>query len=231
MTGDYKNFRSVQNFKKNIKETLEYTQKIRTSMFITDKLMGLFESRGLIRSKKEKEYAAILKNDQRLEDYLFGISFINMYSHFEYFMYDFVYDLLSKYPESMENLENMGYKELAGFKSIRQLRKYLRDKAAIKNSYDLEKWKNFLENHYKIFPFKSKSDYKYILFLDNLRNDLEHSGGTLSSLTYEKLKKMGAMDKFTKTRKKSGIFTGMKKTFLATGNFFLHIVENLEKVN
>ncbi|OGC69547.1 hypothetical protein A2415_03145 [candidate division WWE3 bacterium RIFOXYC1_FULL_39_7] len=224
MAQTYKSLQSIKNFRKTLKKASNHIYSIENSLVASYRMIEYLEKYNI---KVPKKMGMLRKNDER-EVFLYEIAFIGAYASFEHFMYDFLYDLFRKYPNALCNEKLFSYEEIRNFKRITNLKNFIADKLAVAKSYDIDEWIKVVEG-FGINMFNDEEDSKMLKFLNILRNDLLHAGGTTSSATLEKVKKtFNRSVDYSQMRKRHEIFDDCKKLFISSIALFNKIIKNIE---
>lgn len=173
-----KDFKSLKNFKLEIEETSTLINALEAQVIATRQLMAFIKAESSPEYKQYKKYLEI-SDDQIKKTYELG--FIALFANFECFMFEFLKELLNKYPSSFKSEKILKFDDIKDFEKISEIKEYLIDAYAIEKSYEIETWTNFLMQKFKIKVFKSAKDLSRFKALNSLRNIILHSGSRTNS--------------------------------------------------
>ena len=174
----FKNLKSVQEFKKNIGKTHVFIHGLRSNIATTEATLDFTKAKNSPDYKKFKE---LLEFDDTKKSYLFEIGFIVLFSNFEFFMVNILKELFKKYSGSIKNEKIFCLDEINDFKDVKEIREYIIDLTAVEKSYDIKSWLDYLGRKFGIKIFKTKKHLDRFLMLNSLRNLYMHAGGITNS--------------------------------------------------
>ncbi len=128
-----------------------------------------------------EKYKNILEFDEKQIDNVYELGFIRLYASFESFMYEFIKELYTKYPNALPLDRKVQVGDILEWKTEKSIREYILDHIAIENSYDLITWEKTLKNSFGIDVFTSLEQKKSFEILNLFRNMAMHSGGKFNS--------------------------------------------------
>lgn len=176
--------KSLEVFEENIKSTDLFTARIHAISTY-------------LKPKKPEEYpktipAEVIKFvsfDESHFDKIFESGFIGLFANFEYFMYEFLRELYTKYPKAIPSEKTIKAEDVLQFNSYKSVRDFLIDTIAIENSYDLEIWNNTAQKLFNIKPISDDVKVR-IMIMNSMRNLLLHSGGHWNSKAFKDSRKI-----------------------------------------
>lgn len=185
---NYSEFESIKNFKKNIDKILKLIEQINFNIGLTKRFSEILLKEG---EGHKKEKAILKKMNIKDSDVksIYELGFTSLYSNFETFMYDFLKELYSKFPQNIDSNKLFKVSEIYNLKSKKELRDYIQDTLAIENSFTLETWCKHLKNNFKINCFENNKHRDGILIFNEIRNLLIHSDGKINYKFSKNMKK------------------------------------------
>lgn len=176
-----KNFESIKTFGNNIVKTLHVIFHLAGNATIAETLLMKDQLKELtLDEETKKSISDFTLKDQDVK-YFFQIGYLALFSNFEFFMFDFLREFFLKFPKSLPKKTYINFEELSTLTSVKQIKEYIADKAAIDLSYSFEQWAQFINENCKISVFKTKSELDDMRSLNELRNAIMHSGGRVNS--------------------------------------------------
>src|ERR1035437_1145451 len=150
-----------------------------------------------LKPKKPHEYPKTIPSDiikfvsfdESHFDKIFESGFIGLFANFEYFMYEFLKELYTKYPKAITIEKTIKIEDGLQFKSYKSVRDFLIDSIAIENSYNLEVWNNTAQKLFNIKPISDNIRIK-LMIMNSMRNLFLHSGGHWNSRAFKDSRKI-----------------------------------------
>lgn len=169
-----KDLPSVKEFEKNLNKTFKLLSRVRNNIIGMEAFLGLTIKKRQASTYDKKMIKGFTIKKEEINQ-IFEMGYVTLFSHFEYFMYDLLKDLFFKFPKSLNT--DVTFDEIRDISSVKKVKEYIIDSAAIKNSYSVETWLEFLKKTYAINILSVKQDREFIYMLNEVRNIIMHSGG------------------------------------------------------
>lgn len=131
-----------------------------------------------------------MKFNQDRIDKLYELGFISLFATFESFMYEFLREQYTLYPDSIPYDKKIHVGDILDWKTQKSVRDFIIDHVAIENSYDLQKWEHTLKESFGIEIFNNEKQKEQFIMLNIFRNSLAHSGGRFNSKIINEAKKL-----------------------------------------
>ena len=221
--------KSLTVFEENIKSTDIFTARIHA--------MSTY-----LKPAKPDEYPKTLPpriikfvtfDDSHFEK-IFESGFIGLFANFEYFMYEFLKELYTKFPNAIPAEKTIKVEDVLQFKSYKNVREFLIDSIAIENSYDLEIWNNTVQKLFNIKPIPDDVKVR-MMILNSMRNLYLHSGGHWNSKALRDLRKIDKAYITENSKRKvvkKRVFTTAKSDLTPEIAYstFIHCLRKLSKI-
>lgn len=176
--------KSLEVFEENIKSTDLFTARIHAiSTYLKPRKPEEYPK------KIPPEVIKFVSFDETHFEKIFESGFIGLFANFEYFMYEFLRELYSKYPKAIPTEKTIKAEDVLQFKNYKSVRKFLIDSIAIENSYDLETWNNTSQRLFNIKPISDDVKVR-LTIMNSMRNLFLHSGGHWNSKAFKDSRKI-----------------------------------------
>ncbi len=210
---EYLKLKSVETFKFNVKRTNKQFAAYYSSLsYLSAVCDELKFTNDPVLNKKYKLKTAF-KEQENLLEHLFIAQIANL----EFFMYEIIYELISKNSKSISSEKIIKISDIIDCKSIAEVKKYIFDIIALEKSINIHTWAHYLKENHKINVFNDAADfrkspcYKLLSFCSYIRNILLHSGGMVNTKFKSDLEKLGGkeLSDLFKFKKKVRIYDSM----------------------
>ena len=173
-----KTYKSLQYFKSEIEETQTLIHALESQVIATRELLIFIKAQSSPDWSKHKKFLEI--NDAQVKK-TYELGFVAFFANFECFMFEFLKELLRKYPNSFKSEKIIKFDDIKDFEQIADIKDYFIDSYAIEKSYDIEEWSKFLLQKFGIRVFKNSKDLQRFKALNSFRNLMLHSGSKTNS--------------------------------------------------
>ena len=220
-----KDLHSVKEFGKNLNKTFKLLNSVRDIIVGIEAFLATSVKKGKV-SDYDKKMIRRLTISKREKNQIFEMGYVTLFSHFEFFMCDLLKDLFFKFPKSLS--VDISFDEIRDFRSVKRVKEYIIDSAAIRKSYSMDTWLEFIKKSYGINIISDKEDLTRLFLLSAYRNIILHSGGKTNARFRNSMRTLLKSDTDTKIGEKWDL--DMQKYFYILYQLLKKILGDLKKL-